>query len=153
MTESLDPSGDQWEIRQLIEQYAAAADRADGAALAALFTETGELEVWMDPARNEPTGLRRGRGEITEAVNGIGSYLATHHTIASNVVTIDGDRAEGETRCVGHHIEGPPDIRDRVLYIRYEEQLARVDGRWQFARREVHVQWVSIQSVDVMGTR
>jgi hypothetical protein len=139
--------------RQLIEQYAAAADRADGAGLAALFTETGELEVWMDPTRNEPTGLRRGHGEITEAVNGIASYLATHHTIASSIVTIDGERAEGQTRCVGHHIEGPPDIRDRVLYLRYDEQFARVDGQWRFTRREVHVQWVSIQPVDAMGTR
>lgn len=148
MTESLDPSGDQWEIRQLVERYAAAADRADGAAVAALFTVDGELEVWMDPTRDEPTGLRRGHAEITEAVNSIASYLATHHTIASSVAMINGDRADGETRCVGHHIEGPPDVRDRVLYIRYDEQFARVDGRWRFARREVRVQWVSIQPVD-----
>jgi ketosteroid isomerase-like protein len=146
--ESLDPSGDQWEIRQLVERYAAAADRADGAGVAELFTEDGELALWMDPIRDEPTGLRRGRAEITAAVDGIGSYLATHHTIASSVATVDGDRAEGQTRCVGHHIEGPPNVRDRVLYLKYDEQLARVDGRWRFTRREVHVQWVSIQSVE-----
>jgi ketosteroid isomerase-like protein len=148
MTESLDPSGDQWEIRQLVESYAAAADRADGAGVAALFTDDGELEVWMDPSLGKPTGLRRGQAEITEAVNGIASYLATHHTIASSVATISGDRAEGQTRCVGHHIEGPPAVRDRVLYIRYDEKFARVDGRWRFTRREVHVQWVSIQPVE-----
>jgi uncharacterized protein (TIGR02246 family) len=148
MTESLDPSGDQWEIRQLVESYANAADRADGAGLAALFTEDGELELWMDPSRREPTGLRRGRDEITTAVNGIASYLATHHTIASSVATIRGDRAEGETRCVGHHVEGSPQVRDRVLYLKYVEAFARVDGRWRFTRREVHVQWVSIQPVE-----
>jgi ketosteroid isomerase-like protein len=148
VTESLDPSGDQWEIRQLVEAYAAAADCADGAGLAALFTEDGELEPWLDPTRNAPTGIRRGRAEIAEAINGLASYRATHHTIASSVATVDGDRATGESRCVGHHIEGPPDLRDRVLYIRYDERLARVDGRWRFRRREVHVQWVSIQPVE-----
>jgi ketosteroid isomerase-like protein len=148
MTESLDPSGDKWEIRQLVETYAAAADRADGAGLAALFTDDGVLEVWMDPTSQVPTGIRRGHAEITTAVNGIASYLATHHTIASSVATISGDRAEGQTRCVGHHIEAPPDVRDRVLYIRYDEQFARVDGRWRFTRREVHVQWVAIQPVE-----
>jgi ketosteroid isomerase-like protein len=148
VTESLDPSGDQWEIRQLVERYAAAADRGDGAGVAELFTDDGELEVWMDPTRSEPTGRRRGQAEITEAVNRIGDYVATHHTIASSVVTVSGDRADGQTRCVGHHVEGPPDVRDRVLYIRYDEQFARVDGRWRFTKREVHVQWVSIQPVE-----
>jgi uncharacterized protein (TIGR02246 family) len=148
VTESLDPSGDQWEIRQLVEAYAAAADRADGAGLAALFTEDGELEPWLDPTHTTPTGIRRGRTEIAEAINGLSSYQATHHTIASSVAAIDGDRATGESRCVGHHIEGPPDVRDRVLYIRYDDQLVRLDGRWRFRRREVHVQWVAIQPVE-----
>ena len=105
MTESLDPSGDQWEIRQLVEAYAAAADRADGAGLAALFTEDGELEPWLDPARDTPTGIRHGRREIAEAINGLSGYLATHHTIASSIATVEGDRATGECRCVGHHVE------------------------------------------------
>jgi ketosteroid isomerase-like protein len=147
MTDTLAPSADQREIRQLVEQYAAAADRADGPALAALFTVDGELELWMDPTRDEPTGVRRGHAELTKAINGMGQYLATHHTIASSVVTVGGDRAEGQTRCVGHHIEREPEVRDRVLYINYDEQFARVDGRWRFTRRKVHVQWVAIQPV------
>jgi ketosteroid isomerase-like protein len=148
VTDSLDPAGDQWEIRQLVERYASAADRADGADLAALFTDDGELETWLDPTSDVPSGTRRGHAEITSAINGLSTYLATHHTIASSVVQIDGDRAEGQTRCVGHHVEGPPDIRDRVLYITYDEQFARVDGRWRFTHRKVRVQWVSIQPVE-----
>jgi hypothetical protein len=56
MTESLDPSGDQWEIRQLVERYANAADRADGEAAAALFADDGEFDVWLDPAGGSRTG-------------------------------------------------------------------------------------------------
>jgi uncharacterized protein (TIGR02246 family) len=147
--ESLDPSGDQWEIRQLVERYAEAADRADGAAVAALFTDDGVLEAWMDPTRDEPTATRRGHDEIATAVNAIASYRATNHTIASSVADVDGDRAQGGTRCVAHHVETPENGgHDRVLYIRYVEQFARIDARWRFTRREVHVQWVSIQPVE-----
>ena len=148
MTDSFDPSGAEWEIRRLVEAYAAAADRTDGAALAALFTADGELEPWLDPTRDDPTGIRRGRAEIAAAIDGLSGYLFTHHTIASSVATVNGEEAVGEVRCVGHHVEGPPDVRDRVLYIRYDDRLKRVDGRWRFSRREVHVQWVSIQPVE-----
>jgi ketosteroid isomerase-like protein len=148
MTESLDPTGDQWEIRQLVERYAAAADRADGETAAALFTEDGEFAVWLDPTRDESRSMR-GHAEIAAAVSSVSSYRATHHTIASCVASIDGDRASGETRCVAHHVEtAGSDFRDRVLYIRYGEAFARVDGRWRFTRRELRVQWVSIQPVE-----
>lgn len=149
MTDSLDPSGDQWEIRRVVERYAQAVDQADSAAVAALFTEDGELELWMDPTQREPTGLYRGRDEIAKAVSAIKRYRVTHHTIASSLADVDGDRATGETRCVAHHVYGEGDaVRDRVLYIRYDEQFARVDARWRFARREFHVQWVATQSVE-----
>jgi ketosteroid isomerase-like protein len=148
MTESLDPAGDQWEIRQLVERYAAAADHADGETAAALFTEDGEFAVWLDPTRDESRSMR-GHTEIAAAVSSISSYRATHHTIASCVASIDGDRASGETRCVAHHVEtAGSDLRDRVLYIRYDEAFARVEGRWRFTRRDLRVQWVSIQPVE-----
>jgi ketosteroid isomerase-like protein len=149
VTESLDPSGDQWEIRELVERYAQAADQTDGTALAALFTDDGVLESWLDPTRDEPTATHRGHEEIARAINRLTIYRATHHTIASSVASIDGDRAQGETRCVAHHVESDDaGVRDRVLYIRYVEQFIRVDARWRFTRREVRVQWVSIQPVD-----
>jgi uncharacterized protein (TIGR02246 family) len=149
MTESLDPSGDQWEIRQLVERYANAADRADGDAAAALFTDDGEFEVWLDPAGSEPHTMR-GRVEIAAAVGSVSAYRSTQHVIANSVVDIDGDRAHGETRCTAHHVETPDNGgHDRVLYIRYLDAFARVDGRWRFSRRELRVQWVSIQPVEL----
>jgi ketosteroid isomerase-like protein len=148
MTESLDPSGDQWEIRQLVERYANVADRADGAAAAALFTEDGEFEVWLDPAGGEPHSMR-GRVEIAAAVSSVSSYQATQHVIANSVADIDGDRAKGETNCTAHHVETQANGgHDRVLYIRYVDAFARVGGRWRFSRRELRVRWVSIQPVE-----
>jgi ketosteroid isomerase-like protein len=149
VTESLDPTGDQWEIRQLVERYASAADRADGDAAAALFTEDGVLEVRLDPTRDEVTGIRTGRPEIAAAVGSLRRYRSTHHSISSCVVDGDGDQALGDTRCVAHHVDGDgADAHDRVLFIRYLDSFVRLDGRWQIAVRKLEVQWISVLPVE-----
>jgi ketosteroid isomerase-like protein len=135
-------------IRMLIESYADAADRADGAAAAELFTPDGELELWFDPSASEPTGRRCGRAEIEAAIATLTRYYATHHTISSSVAEVTGTRAQSRTRCVAHHVEGDPPERDRVLYIEYLDTLEHSDGRWRFNRRELHVRWTAVQSVE-----
>lgn len=142
---------DRRELRELVETYAAAVDTADAAAVAALFTAGGALVLFMDPASDAPTGERRGREEIEAALVGLRRYRATHHTISSQVVRpIDADTAGGTTRCVAHHVEPDSDgdgWHDRVLYARYDDEFVRIGGRWLFARRELHVQWVSVLPV------
>jgi ketosteroid isomerase-like protein len=149
---ALDPAGDRWEIRQLVERYAAAADNADGAAAAAVFADDGELIVWLDPRGSEPTGTRRGRAEIAAAVDSLRRYRATHHAIASSVVDFAGGqgdpRAVGVTRCTAHHLsEESGGWRDHQLVIRYDDEFARIDGRWRIVRRELRVQWANDVSV------
>jgi uncharacterized protein (TIGR02246 family) len=142
---------DGWELRQLVERYCNAADRADGEAVADIFTEDGEFLMWLDPNLEEPTSHRRGRAEIAAAINRIRDYSHTHHSIGNSVVDVDGDgdHASGETRCDAHHLIGaPPNIRDYTLYIRYVDEFTRADGRWLFNRRELRVNWVSITNVE-----
>jgi ketosteroid isomerase-like protein len=152
VTAGIDPGGDRWEIRQLVERYAQAADQSDGAAVAALFAEDGELSIWLVPNADRPTRRRQGHVAIAKAIDGLASYRATHHTIASSVVSIAGDSAAGETRCVAHHIEAETaadgTVVDRVLYLCYVETFARIEARWRFTAREVHVQWASVQPVE-----
>jgi hypothetical protein len=138
----------EWSIRCLIEAYADAADRADGAAAAELFTADGELELWFDPASPNPTGLRCGHSEIEAAIATLTRYYATHHTISSSVAAVVGDRAQARTRCVAHHVEGDPPERDRVLYIDYLDTIEHSAGRWQFRRRELHVRWTAVYPVE-----
>ncbi|MBV9291996.1 MAG: nuclear transport factor 2 family protein [Frankiales bacterium] len=138
-------------LRALVESYALAVDRADGAAVAGLFVDDGVLALWMDPASGEQTGGRRGRDEVAAAVDGIARYRATHHTISASGWTVDGDTARGETTCTAHHVEPVDDgssYRDRVLFIRYADDCRRTAGGWRFARREVRVQWVTLLPVD-----
>jgi uncharacterized protein (TIGR02246 family) len=149
MTVTLDPSGDLGEIRQLVERYAGAVDGGDHETAAELFTEDGEFDMWLDPTSPDPTSRRRGRDEIVAALGLLSRFVATQHVIASSVVDVDGDRAVGATQCTAHHIERDGDtLTDRVLHIAYAEQLARVDGRWRFARRELRVRWTSVLPVE-----
>jgi uncharacterized protein (TIGR02246 family) len=148
VTVSLDPSGDQWEIRQLVERYANAVDRRDSAAVAALFADDGELEVWLEPDA-ATSALRRGHDDIAAAIARISTFRATQHVISNSVADIDGDSASGATHCTAHHVGGDgADGHDQVLYIRYLDSFARIDGRWRIKRRELRVQWISVLGVE-----
>jgi ketosteroid isomerase-like protein len=151
VTVSLDPVGDKWEIRLLIEAYASAVDRADGEAAAELFADDGELDMWLDPTRAEPTARRRGHDEIREALRQLEQFDATQHVIG-NVwvdVEVDGETASGETQCTAHHVKhGDANVTDTVLYMTYVDAFARVAGRWRFARRELRVRWTSLLPVE-----
>lgn len=137
------------ELHELVERYAQAVDRADGAAVAELFTEDGVLASWMDPSTKASTGENKGRTAITNAVNGLSRYVATHHIISSHSSTVEGAHATGETLCTAHHVLDESGVKtDHVLYIRYLDTFARTSGPWLFSRREVHVQWASTLPVD-----
>lgn len=142
-------AGERRELHELVERYAQAVDRADGDAVAELFTDDGVLTTWMDPATRKATGENKGRSAIAKAVNGLSRYVATHHTISSHSSIVDGAHATGETLCTAHHVTADGRKKqDRVLYIRYLDTFARTSGPWLFSRREVHVQWTSTLPVD-----
>jgi hypothetical protein len=138
-----------WEIRQLVERYASAADRGDGASVGQLFTEDGEFAMWLDPDSPDPTSFREGRAEIAGAIDRIRDYSHTHHTIGSHTAEIAGDRATGEVRCEAHHLIGaPPNVKDHVMFAYYLDEYVREDGKWFFKRRELRVNWISVLPVE-----
>jgi ketosteroid isomerase-like protein len=137
------------ELHELVERYAQAVDRADGAAVADLFADDGVLALWMDPGSDKQTGERVGHAQIATVGEGLDRYVATHHTISSHTSVVDGMRASGETLCTAHHVEEAGGKRhDRVLYLRYLDSFARTSNGWRFSRRELHVQWQSTIPVD-----
>jgi uncharacterized protein (TIGR02246 family) len=128
---------DEWALLQLAMRYAEAVDRRRPEALAALFTEDGVIArggfVW------------RGRAQLLGIPARLdGLYASTLHSVRNQVVTIDGDTAEGETYCVAYHLGKPKDgAQIRADWgIRYHDSFARQDGHWLFARRELIVDWV-----------
>ncbi len=139
---------DRLAIRDLVETYASLVDRADAAGVARLFTLDGVLELWMDPARDEPTAIRHGSAEIEAALKGLADYDATHHTISSVSIVVDGEAAAGETRCEAHHLKNG---HDQVLYLHYLDRFRKTSDGWHFARRELHLRWVNV--VPVIASR
>ena len=142
-------ASEQREVHELVERYAQAVDRSDGAAAAELFTEDGVLATWMDPSTKASTGENKGRAAIAKAVSSLSRYVATHHTISSHTSTVEGVHATGETLCTAHHVSDEHGKKtDHVLYIRYVDTFMRTSGPWLISRREVHVQWASTLPVD-----
>jgi uncharacterized protein (TIGR02246 family) len=117
----------------LSHAYASAADRRDGAALAALFAPDGELVC-------EPAGDRyRGRAELERVVEALAPFEVTLHDVGTVHVEVAGDRATGEVTCAAHHVA---DAVDHVLRIRYHDDYARdPGGGWRIARRRLVVLW------------
>jgi ketosteroid isomerase-like protein len=137
------------DLHELVERYAQAVDRADGAAVGRLFADDGVLALWMTPGSDVQTRELAGPDEIATVGDSLRRYVATHHTISSHTSEVDGRHASGETLCTAHHVEEVDGRRhDRVLYLRYLDTFTRTTDGWRFARRELHVQWATTLPVD-----
>jgi ketosteroid isomerase-like protein len=133
---------DRARLRELVDEYAAAVDRRDSRAVAAMFTADGVLEVWSDPESASPTLVHDGRAAIERAIAALDGFYATVHATANHSATIDGDVAVAQTRCLAHHVTGDLSAAtDTVLAVNYVDLIVRDSGRWLFARRQVRMLW------------
>lgn len=127
---------DEREIRDLSHRYAVALDRGDADAWAALFA---------DDIAFASGGTVRGQSDVL-AIPGdqLARYERTLHAVTTQVIVRDGDRAAGTVYCIAHHLYRDTHQRGRFPFdlthaflIRYEDEYARIGGRWLFTRREV----------------
>lgn len=151
---------DELELRGLSTSYAAAVDFRDGDRFAALFVEGGELVVPDYPTDFRPVITRSGHEELCRIPGRLAHYRCTFHLVSNHEFDIDGDTANGNVKCVAHHLtaagpdpapgtsaESSTDGSDFIWYIRYSDDYRRVDGHWKFARRSLHLQWVEERPV------
>src|ERR1700688_1990353 len=84
--------------QQVLAKYVRGVDARDGAAVAALFTETGRVEIsYNNSGRLEPLGELVGKDAIAAA----GSQMMqpqpahgwSHHTTHDQIIEVDGDNA------------------------------------------------------------
>lgn len=135
-------AADRAEIENLQARYLFALDWQDGEAYASTFAEDGVLD-WAG-------GIVTGRAAIAEEVRGMRAGFARleaavqpkrparlRHFITNIVIKVEGDRATGRA----YWFEANNDGRDRWPYLagygHYEDELARIDGRWLFTRRKI----------------
>ena len=95
---------DRLAIRELLDAYAHCADRRDAEGQMALFTEDTHFVVYMDGQGSEPTQVLDGRGALAPVFEDLNRYQATMHFNGQSTVTVDGERATGESYCIAHHL-------------------------------------------------
>ncbi|MFI6430427.1 nuclear transport factor 2 family protein [Rhodococcus oryzae] len=145
---------DRLDLADLVGRYAAAVDGRDTAALAGLFTTDAEFVQPAALVRRGQSPTVAGPEQITATVLGaVGHLHSTHHAVGQQVLTVEGDAADGLVYCQAHHIYRVEDgFRDNSLAIRYRDSYRRVDGRWLVARRELTVDFAEDRPVTVPGT-
>ena len=133
---------DRLAIRELFDAYAHCADRRDAEAQKSLFTEDTHFVVYMDGQGSEPTLVLDGREALTPVFDDLNRYQATMHFNGQSTITLDGDRATGESYCIAHHVFTEDGERKLMIaWLRYGDTFAKVHGTWLFAERNLYVDW------------
>jgi hypothetical protein len=133
---------DRLAIRELVDAYAHCADRRDAAGQKALFTEDTHFVVYMDGQGSEPSQVLDGREALTPVFDDLNRYEATMHFNGQSTITLDGDRATGESYCIAHHLFTDDGERKlMVAWLRYDDAFVKADGAWLFAERKLYVDW------------
>lgn len=126
---------DEAALRRTAELYAAGADRRDKALWARVLTEDCVIE---GPGfRVEGREANLGSIDLLARL-----FLKTQHRVHNQLVTIDGDRAEGETYSTADHLSEKDGARALLCWaIRYQDKWRREDGEWRFSHRMLIVDW------------
>jgi hypothetical protein len=135
-------AADRLAIRELIDAYAHCADRREAEGQKALFTEDTHFLVYMNGAGTPPTEDLHGREALTPVFAALKQYEVTMHFNGQSTVTLDADRATGETYCIAHHVFSQDGERKiMVAYLRYLDTFARQGGTWLFAERNLYLEF------------
>ena len=140
---------DELAVQQVIAHYVRAHDRRDGAAMAALFTPQGHVEIFYNKAGElEPLGELVGREAIANAVVHMMKPHPplgwSHNATDGLLIEIDGDRATVDAQFMVFNILGakkpdtgwPKDAHGAQGTITpiesgyYRQNLVRVNGTW-----------------------
>jgi hypothetical protein len=135
-------AADRLAIRELFDAYAHCADRRDGEGQMALFTPDTRFAVYMNGEGSKATYVLDGREALAPIFADLNRYEATTHFNGQSTVTIDGDRATGESYTIAHHVFSEADGRKiMIASLRYVDTFAKSNQRWYFAERNLIVDW------------
>lgn len=136
---------DRDELYDLAVEYARAADRRDYEAFTRITTSDAIIAVHHgDPSQVAATHSMRGHEEIVKGMAGLERYSQTMHVVTNQRVEVRGDAGHGEIYAVAHHLyKRDGGVRDRTMYIRYQDRFAREGGRWRFRERRLWVTYTT----------
>jgi len=126
---------DEAALRRTAELYAQGADRRDKLIWASVIAADCVIEA---------PGIRlSGREQILAALDMMAKlYIATQHRVHNQTVSIEGERASGETYSIADHLS-IVDGRKMLLTwaIRYQDRWRREEGVWRFTNRTLILDW------------
>jgi hypothetical protein len=98
-------------VQQVLARYVRGADARDGAAVAAVFTEDGRVEIsYNNSGKLEPLGELVGRETIAAAVSQMmkphPSRGWSHHTTHDHIIDVNGDDATLDAQFVVFEVRG-----------------------------------------------
>ncbi|MFE5037501.1 nuclear transport factor 2 family protein [Streptomyces sp. NPDC056683] len=136
-------AADRLAIRELVDAYAHCADRRDAKGQMSLFTEDTRFLVFMDATAAEPTQELHGRDSLAPVFDNLNTYRTTTHFNGQSTVSLDGDRATGESYCLAHHVSVGDDGQRTLMIasIRYLDEFVKQGEEWLFAERRLMVDW------------
>jgi SnoaL-like domain len=135
-------AADRLAIRELFDAYAHCADRRDAEGQKALFTVDNRFAVYMDGPGTEPSYVLTGREALSPVFDDLNQYEATMHFNGQSTVTLDGDRATGDSYTIAHHVFTQDGSRKMmVAWLRYLDVFAKIDDAWFFAERQLILEW------------
>jgi ketosteroid isomerase-like protein len=142
-------AADRLAVRELIDAYAHCADQRDAEGQMALFTDDTRFLVFMDATAAEPTQELHGRESLGPVFDDLNQYAATMHFNGQSTISLDGDRATGESYCLAHHLSVSQDGQRTMMIasIRYLDEFVRQDGQWLFAERRLMVNWIETRPI------
>jgi SnoaL-like domain len=143
------PMSDELAVQQVVAHYVRAHDRRDGAAMAALFTPQGRVEIFYNSAGElEPLGKLVGREAIAHATTHMMKPHPprgwSHNATDGLLIEIDGDRATvdaqfmvfsilGDAKPTSGWPAGATGAMGAITPIEsgyYTQKLVRVEGQW-----------------------
>ena len=141
-TVSSEEAADRLAIRELFDAYAHCADTRDAEGQKALFTTDTRFAVCMDGPGTDPSYVLEGREALSPVFDDLNRYEVTMHFNGQSTVTMDGDRATGDSYTIAHHVFTEDGARQMmVAWLRYLDVFARVDDVWYIAERQIILQW------------
>ena len=142
-------AADRLALRELFDAYAHCADRRDAEGQKALFTADTRFAVYMSGEGTEPTYVLEGREALTPVFADLNRYETTTHFNGQSTVTIDGDRATGESYTIAHHLFTDDGNRKiMVASLRYLDTFVKIDGDGYFSERNLLLDWSETRTVD-----
>jgi ketosteroid isomerase-like protein len=132
--------GDRLEIRDLVDEYAAALDARSVERLVGVFTADARFDVTQHGS-DTVLAVYEASEEIAQIMTLISPFATTMHQMLNHQVRLEGDVASGVTYCSANHLVGDPPSANLEMLIIYRDRYRRTVDGWRIAHRRVVRLW------------